>query len=149
MMTGIKMIHSRGAHPQTLGKTERLNRTYKYDYILREKFNDFEKIQGKFNEFKHEYNNIRPHEALNFKRPVEVYKKSKREYTGKLTKIQYPEGATTRKVTHKGVIYYQGKYYFISESLIGHPVLLKELDGCLDVYFMNTLLRTVKLKNRS
>lgn len=146
MRLGIQIIHSRGGHPQTLGKAERLNRTYKYDYIKKKRFESFDSIQTEFDRFRYEYNYIRPHEALNFKRPAEVYKNSAKKYIGKLPKIEYPEGSIVRNVNDIGLLYYRGKCYFVSEALPNQPVLLKEFADSLEIYFMKTLIKKIDLK---
>lgn len=146
MRLGIHVMHSRGGHPQTLGKTERLNRTYKYDCIKRTRFEYFDQIQPEFDRFRHEYNHLRPHEAISFKRPAEIYKKSEKEYPGKLPAIEYPKGAIIRKLNNMGLMYYRGKTWFISEAIPSQPVLLKESDDCVEVYFMKTLIKKINLR---
>ncbi len=146
MRLGIQVIHSRGGHPQTLGKTERLNRTYKYDYIKGTRFEHFTQIQPEFDKFRHEYNHLRPHEAISFKRPVEIYKKSKKKYPGKLPEIEYPEGAIVRKLNNIGLMYYKGRSWFISEAIPNQPVLLKENNDSVEVYFIKTLIKKIALK---
>lgn len=145
---GIEIIHSRGYHPQTLGKTERLNKTFLYDYIERAQFHSFAEIQPKFDLFRHEYNHIRPHEALNMKRPADCYTKSPRHYPSKLPEIDYPVNANVRKLSSAGTLYYRGRYWFISEALPNQPVLIKEQEGFLQVYFIKTLIKTINLMGK-
>jgi transposase InsO family protein len=143
---GIQLIHSRGRHPQTLGKTERLNKTFLYDYIKRANFHSFEDIQPQFNSFRYEYNHIRPHESLNMQRPADRYVKSHKPYPSKLPAIDYPVNAHVKKLSYVGTLYYRGRYWFISEALPNQPVLLKEQDGLLHVYFIKTLIKTIDLR---
>lgn len=57
--------------------------------------------QGKFDEFVDEFNNERPHQALEMKTPSEVYKPSNRIYRG-LPPLEYPFHDRTITVTHCG-----------------------------------------------
>ena len=66
---GIKHILCRIKHPQSNGKSEKFNHTYK---LHRHAFKTKE-------EFINWYNNIRPHMSLNEKTPEEAYQKRKKE----------------------------------------------------------------------
>ena len=145
MLLGIKLIYSRIRHPQTQGKIERFHRTLKYDLIKRNNYNSLEEIQEGFNAFQFEYNNIRPHEAIEMKSPVELYRKSEIIYTGKIPKIDYPQGCIVKKLNQCGCLAYKGKYWFISEALSNQQVMLIEED-LTKVFFINTLVRTIDLR---
>ena len=46
--------------------------------------------QKVFDEWRREFNDVRPHESLNLKRPADVYRKSARKYTGTVYELDYP-----------------------------------------------------------
>ena len=148
MMLGIKIIYSGVRHPQTQGKIERYHRTLKYDLIKREKFKTIDEIQKKFNKFRDEYNNIRPHEAISMDVPVNRYKRSNRKYTGKIKEITYPENSQVKKLNSCGVLNYKGRQWFVSEALVGQRVMLLDKDPEVEVYFVNSLVRRLNLKEK-
>lgn len=148
MMLGIKIIYSGVRHPQTQGKIERYHRTLKYDLIKRRHFREICEIQKDFDGFREEYNNIRPHEAISMEVPAKRYKRSNRIYTGKMPKIEYPNGAKVRKLNSCGVLSYKGRQWFISEALPGQRVMLLDKDPEVEVFFKNSLVRRLNLREK-
>lgn len=148
MMLGIKIIYSGIRHPQTQGKIERYHRTLKYDLIRRRQFKEIGEIQEEFDKFREEYNNIRPHEAIEMEVPASRYKRSNRIYTGKEIKIEYPDGAHVRKLNSCGVLSYKGRQWFISEALPEQQVMLLDKDPEVEVFFKNSLVRRLNLREK-
>ncbi len=147
MRLGVKILYARIRHPQTCGKDERFHRTLQYDLIDRNDWGSFVQAQRAFDEFRHEYNHVRPHEALNLKRPFERYVQSPRVYPGKLEPITYPEGSLVKKVSRDGRIYHRNVEWLIHKALEGEYVrLMDENDGFMEVYYVNTLVRVLNLK---
>jgi hypothetical protein len=92
--------------------------------------------QLRFDEFRHEYNYDRPHEALDKKTPASVYERSPRRFPEKLREPQYDLGVEVRTVRHGGEIGFKRNYYFISELLSGEKVSLFEAaDGKYEIRF--------------
>lgn len=148
MMLGIKIIYSGIRHPQTQGKIERYHRTLKYDLIKRSQFSTIDEIQTGFDVFREEYNNVRPHEAILMEVPSKRYKRSNRIYTGRITEIEYPEGSQVRKLNSCGVLRYKGRQWFISEALPEQRVMLLDKDPEVEVYFKNSLVRRLNLREK-
>ena len=148
MLLGVKIIYSGIRHPQTQGKIERYHRTLKYDLIKRNNFRTIDEIQEAFDKFREEYNNIRPHEALSMEVPAKRYKRSNRKYTGKVEEIEYPENAEIKRLNSCGVLSYKGRQWFVSEALPGQRVMLLEKDPEVEVYFMNSLVRRLNLREK-
>lgn len=73
-----------------------------------------------------EYNEVRPHEALNMKTPAEFYKTSDRIYEEDVVEIEYPIGYLSRKVNKHGKIKLQKEQYQLSSSLRGLTVGIQE-----------------------
>jgi len=67
---GIQIGHSRPHHPQTQGKDERFHRTLKLELLSRQGFNSLTACQAAFNRWRDQYNQIRPHQALGKKPPI-------------------------------------------------------------------------------
>jgi hypothetical protein len=88
---------------------------------------DMNQQQMRFEEFRREYNNERPHEALGMKTPSSVYKASSLRYPEKVLEPQYDEGVDVRRVRDGGEIRFRNNYYFLSELLAGEQVGLTEL----------------------
>jgi hypothetical protein len=74
-----------------------------------------------------EFNTERPHEALNMQCPAEVYKPSRREYTG-LAEPSYPFADKTVTVTHCGRICLHRKKINLSTVFAGQTVGIKEVE---------------------
>ena len=78
---GITIQRIRPGHPQQNGRHERMHRTLKME-ATRPAGSNFLQQQAKFDAFVHEFNNERPHEALDMQYPADVYKPSTQPYRG-------------------------------------------------------------------
>jgi transposase InsO family protein len=123
--------------PEQNGRHERMHRTLK-DATANPPKSHLEEQQKAFDAFIEEYNNERPHEALNQIFPASVYRSSPRPYPTKLPKIEYDSRAVLRHVTNRGCIKWKGIYVFLSESLIGEYVELKQIEDRLWKVFFCT-----------
>jgi len=74
-----------------------------------------------------EFNEQRPHEALNLRFPCEVYRRSDRQYDGVSIEMSYP-GLLRRKVTTMGRVGIEGRQIAVTTALEGYHVGLKPLD---------------------
>ena len=83
--------------------------------------------QQAFLHFEWEYNHVRPHQALDYRTPAEVYVPSLRPYPARLSELVYPNGAQLRRISQQGSVRWDGERTFISE------VLAREYVGLLDV----------------
>ncbi len=88
---------------------------------------NFLQQQGKFDDFVEEFNNERPHQALQMKYPAEVYAPSKREYRG-IPPVEYPFSDKTVTITNCGRIGHEGKKIHLSHVFAGQSVGLKQAD---------------------
>jgi hypothetical protein len=92
--------------------------------------------QARFDEFRKQFNTVRPHAALAGRRPAELLKPCRRQYPGPNPKVEYPGYFETRSVRRNGVIKWQGRFLFLSESLVGERIGLVEIDdGVWSVFF--------------
>jgi hypothetical protein len=93
--------------------------------------------QAKFAAFLEEFNQERPHEALDTKCPAEVYSTSPRPYRG-IPEPHYPFHDRTLVVTSCGRLCLYNKKINLSVSLAGQAVGVKEVDpGIWLVSFMD------------
>jgi len=127
-------------HPEQNGAHERMHRTLKAE-TTRPPEADFEPQQKRFDEFRHVYNNERPHETLGQKRPATIYRPSPRPYPESLPPIEYPGHLETRKVEHNGMMRWKNDRIFTSKTLRGEYVGLEEIDdGIWSLYYGPVLL---------
>lgn len=121
--------------PQQNGRHERMHRTLKAE-TTRPAAGNLRAQQRKFNAFREEYNQLRPHEAINLETPASVYRSSPRPYPKKLPPLQYPAHFETRYVSHNGGIRWNSDWVNVSITCAGEYVGLEEIDnGIWNVYF--------------
>jgi len=113
--------------PQQNGRHERFHRTLKKEAISPPK-ETLARQQAAFDLFCLEYNRERPHEALNGDSPAHVYTASPRPYPRRPPEIAYPDHMIIRKVRPGGQIRWKGTEIYVSETLIGEPVGLEQVD---------------------
>jgi len=117
-------------HPEQNGRHERIHKTLK-DYTARPPAGSINQQQRRFNNFCIEYNEQRPHEALQMRTPSQCYCESPRSFPSRLPQITYPEHMQVRLVYPHGDIHYFGKRIFLTESLRGEYVGVEQIDEVL------------------
>jgi transposase InsO family protein len=139
MRQGIRLCFAGVRHPQTQGKVERHHGSLERAIICRGA--PSEGHQQWLDEYRHEYNHIRPHEALDMQTPASRWHPSPRPYNPNPPAWEYPEGAWTLKVDNHGTIDIDQLPYRISKALIGERVRIVAADGRYLIYYCNTLIR--------
>ena len=93
--------------------------------------------QRKFNSFREEFNNERPHEALDMQTPACLYRPSTREMPSRIPPFEYPDRFEVRYVSANGGIRWKKHVWVnVSTVCIGEYVGLEEIDdGIWNVYF--------------
>ena len=123
------------ASPQQNGRHERMHRTLKAE-ATRPPSGNLQAQQIRFNRFRHEYNNDRPHEALNQETPASVYWPSARALPTQLAPLEYPGHYEVRLVSRNSGIRWKKRWVCVTHTLAGEYVGLEEVgDGLWDVYF--------------
>jgi len=122
--------------PQQNGRHERMHRTLKAE-ATRPPAGSCRAQQRKFNHFREEFNQERPHEALDMHTPASCYEPSPREMPTKLPPLEYPDRFEVRYVSANGGIRWKKHAWVnVSTVCIGEYVGLEEIDdGVWDVYF--------------
>lgn len=122
--------------PQENGRHERMHRTLKAATAKPPKGN-MAAQQRAFNRFRKEFNEERPHQALGRGQcPIDVHRRSLREYPEKLPALEYPDGFEIRKVKCGGYIKLFGEPIYTTRQLTGEYVGLEPLDhGRWQLYF--------------
>jgi putative transposase len=121
--------------PDQNGRHERMHRTLKAE-TTRPAAGSLGAQQRRFNVFRTEFNEVRPHEALGQHPPASLYEPSSREFPSRLPEIVYPDHFETRLVTRDGAVRFQKKLIWVSKVLQSEHVGLEEVgDGVWDVYY--------------
>jgi len=145
---GITIERIKPGKPTQNGRHERMHRTLKKE-ATRPAGDNILQQQAKFDSFVAEFNNERPHEALDMKTPAEVYKPSTREYRG-IEEPHYPFHDRTVVVSNCGRLCIYRKKINISVSLAGQAVGIKEVDeGIWLVSFMDYDLGYIDLEEKT
>ena len=97
----------------------------------------------RFEAFRSDYNEERPHEALGQKPPARFYEKSRRLLPDRLPEPSYPPEAAVRKVRQNGEIKWAGSTLYVSQVLEGQPVAVEEAEHGFVVRYFNTPLGSI------
>lgn len=127
MKLGIVVERIEPGKPYQNGSHERMHRTLKEETQNPPERN-LAAQQRRFDEFRKEYNEERPHEALGQRPPMEFYEPSPRLYPSREPRADYPSGMAVRQVKPKGEIRWEGGYVYVSQALAGEPVGLEQED---------------------
>jgi len=137
---GIAVERIVPGHPEQNGAHERMHRTLKAE-TTRPPESTLDRQQARFDQFVHDYNHERPHEALGQKRPATLYSPSPRPYPESLPPIEYAGHLELRKVDDRGTIKWKNEKLFLSHTLDGETVGLEEIDdGIWSLFYGPTLL---------
>jgi len=131
----LGIVHERiqAGHPEQNGRHERMHRTLKQD--LRPA-GDWRSQQRELDRFRGDYNQVRPHEALDMLTPASVYEPSPRAYPARVPEVEYPDSMQVRTVKTHGHFRWKKKDIFLTEVLWGEPIgLLPIGKGLFNIYF--------------
>lgn len=122
---GIVPERIRPGHPEENGRHERMHLTLKKETASPPRWDQTEQ-QLCFDSFKKIFNDERPHEGIEFKRPAWLYTQSPRTFPSKLPRVEYDSSFdTTRRIRTNGMMKWGGKEIFLTETLIGETVGMK------------------------
>ena len=151
MELGILTVHIRPRHPQTQGKTERFNRSFKDERLKYYVPNDLLDAACQRAEYRDFYNNVRPHFALDLDVPAEHYKPSTRVFPERIKDWEYGSEYELRKIKKTGFLTYGSQGYFLSESFGGKTIAIKpsSKEGLLNLYYRQFKIARIDLKERT
>lgn len=145
---GIRPERIAPGKPQENGRLERLHRTLKQAVASPPAATLLEQ-QRRFEGFRREYNQERPHEACAQCPPASVYAASPRSYPRPLREPVYGAEAALRRVRSNGQIKWGGALIFVSEVLVGEWVGVSETEaGEWAVHFGPVALGYLDVKAR-
>lgn len=117
-------------HPEQNPHHERMHRTLKEAVAIPPKSNIYKQQQA-FENFKYEFNNDRPHEALDQKLPASVYRPSNRSYPLRVPDVEYDGDVAVKRIKRSGEMYWKGKWIYVSQVLANEPIALQQVDDYL------------------
>jgi transposase InsO family protein len=144
MKQGIQMHFSGYRHPQTQGKVERFHGALGAA-MKRRGIPASHERQMWLDEFRDEYNHVRPHEALGMKTPGTVWKKSERRYRADPPVWEYEVGAEVYQLSTQGQLPLKRRRWDISRALAGEWVQVVRVDERVLVYYCRSLVRELDL----
>jgi transposase InsO family protein len=144
MKQGIGCHFSAIRHPETQGKVERFHQSLERARTRRGQQQVW-LTQSWLDDFRYEYNHLRPHEALNMQTPASRWHPSQRKYQLDPPAWEYGTGAEVRRLSVDGDLYLDNHRWRISQALAGEPVRLERTDQRILIYYCNTLIRDLDL----
>lgn len=137
---GIRPELIEPGHPEQNGRHERMHRTLKRE-TLRPPARTRQAQQRVFDRFQREFNEERPHEALEQAVPASRYTASARAYPARLAPLEYPAQCEVRRVSHNGGIKWHDHWVNVSHVLAEEYIAFDEIDdGLWEVRFGPLLL---------
>ena len=135
MKLGIVPERIAAGHPEQNGRHERMHRTLKQETASPPAANR-RRQQRAFDRFRREFNEQRPHEALNLETPSAVYTRSARAYPARVPEPEYGSAFQVRCVAERGQFRWKCQRVFLSETLMGESIGLLPIDDRFyTVYF--------------
>lgn len=123
---GVGIERIRPGHPEQNGRHERMHLTLKQQATKPAVANLLQQ-QARFDAFVREYNDERPHQALEMKVPAELYVPSDRPYRG-LSELDYPLHDWASTVTTCGRICFRNRKVNLSQVFAGQQVGVCQVD---------------------
>jgi transposase InsO family protein len=124
---GIVPERIQPAHPEQNGRHERMHLTLQQETMTPMAANRRAQ-QRRFDQFRSEYNQQRPHQALGMRTPDRCYAVSPRPYPARVPEPQYNSSMIVRRVWAAGQFSWKHHDVFLSETLRGERIGLEPID---------------------
>ncbi len=96
-------------------------------------------------DFRQDYNHVRPHEALGMRTPASLWRPSPQPYDPDPPPWLYPDGAELHRLEKTGQLSLLGRRWQVAGALASEPVRLLRIDQRILVLYRNTLVRELDL----
>lgn len=123
---GIVAERIEPGQPQQNGRHERMHLTLKQETVT-PPARTIRGQQRKFDRFRSEFNENRPHEALDMRTPSSLYGASPRRCPARVRDPEYAEGLELRRVKPNGVFNWKNRRVFLGEAFGGELIGLERL----------------------
>lgn len=127
---GIRPERIEPGEPQQNGTHERMHKTLKAD-ATRPPSSSLTEQQLRFDRFRREYNDERPHESLGQETPASRYSPSARVFPSRLPELVYPAHFEVRAVSESGAINFRARRFQVTTALTNQQLGLEETDDDL------------------
>jgi transposase InsO family protein len=135
-------------HPEQNGRHERMHRTMKAE-ATRPPGENLAAQQRLLDRFRHQYNDIRPHEAIGQKTPMSRYSVSRRAMPATLGSPTYEEPLLAKRLDDSGRLRVFGAKVTLTKLLAREEVGVEEHeDSSMTVYFGPLRLGEVRRKDK-
>ena len=118
---GIQPERIKPGKPQQNGRHERMHLTLKRE-TAQPPAQNRRAQQRRFDAFCQEYNNVRPHEAIEMNIPASLYHPSSRPYPDRVPDLEYGSEFESRRIGSNGEFKWEGNKIFLSEILQGERI---------------------------
>ena len=137
---GIEVVRSRPGKPTDNGGHERVHADIRVE-IQGNAARSIRAQQVVCDDWRTEFNYVRPHEAIGMKTPAELYQPSPRRPAGRIIVGGYPEDCDLLTVSNRGTIRTRDWLVYVSLALRNYRVgLRRTVEGYREVYFFDRLL---------
>jgi transposase InsO family protein len=143
MRQGIRICLSGIRHPQTQGKVERMHGVLHAAIWKRGADAD---QQSWLDEFREEYNCVRPHEGLGMRTPTSLWEPSRKKYQAQPQAWDYPANYIVIPLNQKGEMKWEGERWTISRALKNEPIGLERTGNRALIYYCNTPVAELDLQ---
>jgi hypothetical protein len=145
MKMGIRHERIAPGRPDQNGRHERMHGTLKAETASPPR-SSLRAQQRAFDDFRTEYNDERPHEALGQQTPAEFYRPSLRTMPAYFTEMTYPKTMIAERTHPHGVLWFAGSNWYLNRCIGGELVgLHAQGEDQWDVYFGDVLLGRMDL----
>ncbi len=127
MKLGIAPERIQPAHPEQNGRHERMHLTLQQE-TMSPMAGTRPAQQRRFDQFRREYNEQRPHQALAMRTPASCYHCSPRPFPARLPEPEYGAAMRVRRVYPSGQFLWKEEEVFVSKTLVGERIALQPLD---------------------
>ena len=139
---GVRLFYSGYRHPQTQGKVERMHAAL--ERAVRRRCAD-PCDQQWLDAFRHEYNHVRPHQALGMQTPAQRWRPSERRWQPNPAEWRYAPGMQIFRLGCDGQLNWRGRRWEISDALRHQLVGLERIGDRALVYFCRAPVRELDL----
>lgn len=143
---GIEVQFTRPGCPQDNGSHERMHRTMKAE-CCKPPSKNRRAQQLRIDRWRKEFNQVRPHEALDQRVPAEVYQASSNRMDEQIKPDLYGPGTRTKRVSQSGHISLEGYSCHVGDAFAGAEVSIEEIKttGIVNIQYANVKLGSFEI----